>query len=92
MPETQVVGAIGIQSRDIMPAPERVNWSRLISLPAFQLFASERGGPAPGAPLGEWLAIAARDAGAAEKVLDDYRQWHAVKGQWPGETPMGDLL
>jgi hypothetical protein len=92
MPATLVIGAIGIQSADILPSSDRINWGRLLSLPAFQLFASERGGPAPGAPLGEWLAIAARDAGAAEKVLDDYRQWHAVKGQWPGETPMGDLL
>ncbi len=55
--------------------PERIDWLRLEGLPAFQMY------------LGETRQAAQRSL----DFYDQYCQWHANKGYWPNETPMGEL-
>lgn len=89
-PPTIRVGVEGIAPAPTPVRAERIDWTRLIGLPPFQLYAAERGGlPADRilARVGEWVRT------QDERVLyADYCRWHASKGCWPGETPMGEVM
>lgn len=89
-PEPIRVGVEGIAPAPAPARTERIDWTRLIGLPPFQLYAAERGGlPADRilARVGEWVRT------QDERVLyADYCRWHASKGCWPGETPMGEVM
>lgn len=51
---------------------------QLASLPAFEMFAAERG-------------VDPKNAVFEPQLVGDYMTWHAEKGQWPLETPWGEL-
>lgn len=71
------VGVSGFNAFEANPAaqPERIDWLRLEGLPAFQMY------------LDETRQAAQRSA----DFYDAYCRWHAAKGYWPNETPMGEL-
>lgn len=84
------VGVEGIAPAPTPARAERIDWTRLIGLPPFQLYAAERGGlPADNilARVGEWVRTQDERA-----LYADYCRWHASKGCWPGETPMGEVI
>ena len=76
-PPTLRVGVSGFNAFEAKPAaqPERIDWLRLEGLPAFQMF----------------LAETRQKAQRSADFYDQYCQWHANKGYWPNETPMGEL-
>lgn len=89
-PPTICVGVEGIAPAPAPGRTERIDWTRLIGLPPFQLYAAERGGlPADHtlARVGEWVRTQEERA-----LYADYCRWHASKGCWPGETPMGEVM
>lgn len=89
-PPTIRVGVEGIAPAPTPVRAERIDWTRLIGLPPFQLYAVERGGlPADNilARVGEWVRTQDERA-----LYADYCRWHASKGCWPGETPMGEVM
>lgn len=65
-----------------LPVAEPINWLKVTKLPAFEMFIAENfpnsGGKASGIPL-------------TDSLFNSYCTWHANKGQWPDETPLGDL-
>lgn len=84
------VGVEGIAPAPTPARAERIDWTRLIGLPPFQLYSAERGGlPADNilARVGEWVRTQDERA-----LYADYCRWHASKGCWPGETPMGEVM
>lgn len=84
------VGVEGIAPAPTPARAERIDWTRLIGLPPFQLYAVERGGLSADrilARIGEWVRTQDERA-----LYADYCRWHASKGCWPGETPMGEVM
>ena len=81
----------------------RVDMRALVQLPPFQMFAVERTylsqgeiemltgvqGPNAMRVMQNLVFRAGNDINA---LYDDYCQWHADKGYWPSETPMGELI
>lgn len=58
-------------------AAKAIDWERLVGLPPFAMFIAERhAGKFPGLSMG---------------LYAEYCDWHAAKGYWPNETPMGEL-
>ena len=72
------VGVSGFNAFEDKPAvqPQRIIfWIRLEGLPAFEMY------------LVETRQTVQRSA----DFYDAYCRWHAAKGYWPNETPMGEL-
>lgn len=89
-PEPIRVGVEGIAPAPTPDRAERIDWTRLIGLPPFQMYAINRGGiPAANIMdrIGEWVRTQDERA-----LYADYCRWHASKGCWPGETPMGEVM
>lgn len=77
------------------PDPEPGNdWPAIAGLPPFQMFISEAAPCPDGEDAGRWALQEAgkRIAYTSEAELyQAYADWHARKGYWPNETPMGGL-
>ena len=78
-PETFSIGVPGFSAFEAKPGPAApaVDWQRLSGLPPFSMFLAERHQSDVPAPSPELYA--------------EYCQWHAAKGYWPNETPLGVL-
>ena len=67
----------------------------MIAFPPFQMFAAEKM-PHEWARINSELHAAEflRTLSSDEKValFDEYCQWHADKGRWKNETPLGELI
>lgn len=91
-PPTQVAGVQGFSAFEAKPTePLRIDWQHLIGLPPFQMYAVERSGKSPN-DLQGWMHDWLRSHDDSQSLYDDYRQWHADKGCWPNETPLGQLI
>ena len=96
-PPTQYAGVVGIEPKPIVltPAPEQcVNWRALAALPPFQMFVTERMPDPTGRNSQDWALRAAQGWAAQQgdqPLLDEYCRWHARKGYWPGEAPLGQV-
>ena len=92
-PPPQVLGVAGIAEQPIVIHDAKINWAMVAALPPFQMFLVERDGPnQTGKNSQEWATgVAMRLAAAVndQALFDEYAAWHAAKGYWPGETPMG---
>ena len=95
-PPTQTAGVTGIDAHGSMgdapiePAKPSIDWQKLISLPAFEMFVFEESGQT-GSTAGEW--VSARRTSMGDKPLYElYAKWHRAKGYWSDETPMGELM
>ena len=103
-PPTQIAGVTGIDGHGGMgeaptepkmvapiPTEPRIDWFRLINLPAFQMFVAEQSGLTYGVTMDNW--IKERRATLSDSVLyDQYAAWHKAQGLWIGESPMGEVL
>ena len=78
-PPTQIAGVQGFVAFEAKPDPvaPAINWRRLSGLPPFVMFLAERHQSDVPAPSPDLYA--------------EYCQWHAAKGYWPNETPLGIL-
>lgn len=78
-PPAQGVGVEGFNAFAAKPETQApvIDWSHVCGLPAFEMFMAERH------PHGEPTTRA---------LFDEYCQWHANKGCWPNETPLGELV
>ena len=94
-PPTQTAGVSGIDGHGGMgeapvePVDLRIDWFKLIHLPAFEMFVAEESGQT-GSTAGEWVSQR-RSAMGDDKLYDLYAKWHANKGFWLNETPLGNL-
>ena len=92
-PPPQTAGVTGIDAHGGMgeaPVEPRINWSKLVGLPAFEMFVAEQSGLTYGATMSNW--VAARRAALSDSVLyDQYAAWHKAKGLWLNETPTGEV-
>lgn len=71
-----------------------VDWSRVMALPSFQMFAKERSPIAPGGDeLKHAMAViqAASKAMSEQDFYKEYAAWFDHKGYWPNETPLGQI-
>lgn len=99
-PPTQVAGVDGIAPLPIVltpeapEAPEAIDWQRLLSLPPFQMFVTERAPELLSAFESDDLQTVSAwmQRYEPETLYREYSQWHLAKGYWPNETPMGELL
>ncbi len=95
-PPTQVAGVEGIAPKPIVltPEPSKIDWTRLIGLPPFQMFAVERSPSL--VDKFEGSSLDSVHAWMTQYEPDDlyqqYCDWHAAKGYWPNETPMGEVV
>ena len=91
-PEPIRVGVEGIAPKpfELTPARQRIDWAHLFGLPPFQMYAVERIGK-PHDEIMAWMPEWANKQDP-QALYDDYCQWHAQKGYWPGETPMGRII
>lgn len=76
---------------------QSINWARITSLPAFQMFLEEAKGIkiGHGKQLTQTVETFTREAingGGEESLFNEYANWHKAKGYWPNETPMGELI
>ncbi len=76
-PPTQGVIVDGIAPKPITmdPKADAIDWLRLGGLPPFEMFIAEK--------------YQGQMPDPSRDLYDDYCQWHAAKGYWPNETPMG---
>ena len=94
-PPPQVLGVAGIAEQPIVIHDAKINWAMVAALPPFQMFLAERDGPnQTGQNSQQWATgVAMRLAAAVndQALFDEYAAWHAAKGYWPNETPMGQV-
>ncbi len=94
-PPPQVLGVSGIAEQPIVIHDAKINWALVAALPPFQMFLSERDGPnQTGKNSQEWATGVAMRLAASEGdqvLFDAYAAWHAAKGYWPNETPLGQV-
>lgn len=96
-PPTQTAGVSGIDGHGGMgeaptelPTEPRIDWFRLVGLPAFEMFVSEQSGLTYGVTMDNW--IKERRAALSDSVLyEQYEEWHEQKGLWLNETPTGRI-
>lgn len=91
-PPTQVASVQGIAPKPIELTPAPVDWAPIVALPPFQMYAAEMLRNTAGKDAMAHAADLVRARGAGRDVLDDYCRWHAAKGYWPNETPLGELV
>lgn len=93
-PPTQTAGVTGIDGHGAMgaaPIEPRIDWFRLVGLPAFEMFVAEQSGLTYGVTMSNW--IKERRATLSDSVLyEQYATWHKAQGLWVGESPMGEVL
>ena len=93
-PPTQIAGVVGIEPERIVmnEAPTTtLPWTHIASLPPFQMFAAERMRNTSGKDSELHAQDFIRSKGHEQDLFDEYAAWHAAKGYWPGETPMGGV-
>lgn len=99
-PPTQTAGVSGIDGHGAMgeaptdtvePVAPAIDWHRLISLPAFEMFVFEQSGFANVHQINSWVNNR-REALGDEKLYKLYADWHSEKGYWVNETPDGKEL
>ena len=94
-PPPQVLGVSGIAEQPIVIHEAAINWALVAALPPFQMFLAERDGPnQTGKNSQEWATGVALKMAAAvndQALFDEYAAWHATKGYWPNETPLGQV-
>ena len=92
-PPTQTDGVTGIDGHGGMgeaPVEPRINWFKLVGLPAFEMFVAEQSGQTVGSAADNW--VASRRATLGDSALyDQYAVWHKNKGLWANETPTGEV-
>src|SRR5690606_27815414 len=100
-PPTQVAGVQGFSAFEAKPTePLRIDWQRLCSLPPFQMYVVERGYLSQGEiemltgvqgpnAMRVMQNLVFRSGNDINALYDDYCQWHAAKGYWPNEDPLG---
>lgn len=93
-PEPIRISAQGIEAKPVTmnePVPV-IDWRALAALPPFQMFVHERSPCPVDADSERWATQYVerfiRDVDA-ETLLEKYKQWHADKGYWPNESPLG---
>lgn len=96
-PPAQIAGVLGIAPVpiELTPAPaKRVNWGAVAALPPFQMYVAERFGRSGDDSYKHAVECATREAAKAgdAALLDAYSLWHAAKGFWPNESPLGAEL
>ena len=98
-PPTQTAGVTGIDAHGAMNgAPiksvdesPQIDWRKLINLPAFEMFVFEESGLSTNAEVINWAATRRAIMGD-ERLYELYANWHASKGFWINETPLGVLI
>lgn len=96
-PPTQTAGVTGIDGHGAMgdapiaPFQQYIDWQKLISLPAFEMFVFEESGLCDQAGMTNWIENR-RAAMGDQSLYDLYAKWHKNKGHWPNETPVGKLI
>lgn len=96
-PPTQIAGVNGIDAHGGMgaapldlPFQQYINWQLLTKLPAFEMFVLEHSGQKSGEGAANWVGIKRASLGDNE-FYNQYEVWHAAKGLWANETPLGKL-
>lgn len=93
-PPPQIAGVTGIAATPVTmneaPRDDGVDWLRLVALPPFQMFAAERVRNTSGGDAIVHATDFIKAQGVGHRVFEDYTQWHAEKGYWPNETPLGE--
>lgn len=93
-PPTQIAAAHGIAPKPVTmhePQSTAVDWSVVVALPPFQMFAAERMRNTSGKDSQEHAVDYVRARGGGADVFQAYCEWHAAKGYWKNETPMGEV-
>lgn len=86
-PPAQTLGVTGIESLRVTDTT--IDYSKLVTLPPFQMFMVEQRLVSPefaGQPSYYQQSFTAT---RMEELYHEYARWHAEKGYWPNETPMG---
>lgn len=97
-PPTQTAGVTGIDAHGAMNGTPinsakspQIDWRKLINLPAFEMFVFEESGLSTNVAASNWAA-AKRASMGDERLYELYANWHASKGFWSNETPLGVLI
>lgn len=95
-PPPITIGVNGFNAFVAEPTPQpdpskAIDWAYLFTLPPFEMYLSEQTGNMNKDAWQAWLATQLGKLGD-EAVYQVYADWHAAKGYWAGETPMGELI
>lgn len=95
-PPTQIAGVTGIDGHGgmgeapepVVPFEQYINWSKIVGLPAFEMFVREQSGHDVGSLASEWVN-SRREALGESVFYNKYAEWHKNKGLWLNENPLG---
>lgn len=76
----------GFEAHEAMgeaPIKEPIDWFKVTRLPAFEMFIAQHY-PHVGANMNGLVLT--------DELFNSYCTWHKNKGQWPSETPLGELI
>lgn len=93
-PPTQVAGVTGIAAEKIEMNEAPANalpWPFIASLPPFQMYAVEKMRNTSGKDSQAHAEDFIRAMGGGQDLFNAYVDWHAAKGYWPGESPLGHI-
>lgn len=99
-PPVQKVGVPGFesfQSKKKGDDEKGINWPKLITLPSYKLFISEKFDKESFISQQDdrWSLSHTKtqiEKNGEEELFKMYCDWHHKKGHWPNETPMGELI
>lgn len=91
-PPTQIAGVQGFVAFEAKPTRtvEDSVWRRLIELPPFQMFAAEQMPNTKGYDSVAHAVEFIQSRAASPAIVAEYETWHAQKGYWKDETPIGE--
>jgi hypothetical protein len=90
-PPTQVAGVVGIESTPITmnTSQPAIDWGLIVTLPPFQMFASDRMRSSSSKDSEEHAREYVRAQGGGADLFQVYSLWHEASGYWPGEDALG---
>lgn len=85
------VGVEGIEPRASKSGAAAIDWSLIARLPPFQMFLNEKAGIPANVDQDAYALHFATTSADGPALLQEYERWHAAKGLWPNETPLGQV-
>lgn len=91
-PATQTLSVAGMKPNPVN-TPDHINIWPIAGHPPFQMFLHEKLGPPSDAEIDDCqraFDLLMSNPSDRDSLLQEYEAWHAAKGYWPNETPLGE--
>lgn len=92
-PPAQTLSVAGMKPNPVN-TPDHISMWPIASHPPFQMFLHEKLGPPSDTEIDDCqraFDLLMSSPSDRDSLLQEYEAWHAAKGYWPNETPLGEL-